>query len=272
MFAYELLANGKVLCGDPKILNEIPSFRADQISREDAWRTLSNRMIEFLPAMIAAQQRESLLGNDRYALAKLYLDMASSFLIFKDAYQPTYKKRAERILAFANDSVDALPDFGSFAAKIQDATELKLTGEACGFLLQPAERVVREAVNDALSLWNWQLRESSENPQLNESGYIVKEPLARRIRGLAFLLRSQAWFASCLRWPRWFRMMLARSPRHWIYRCVGAAYAGLQNGSADWPAMCADLPLQPAHPVNDFSSAAQSILHNYKVLLTETSA
>src|SRR5260370_22407140 len=45
---YELCNCGQVLWGDARILSLIPSFSVGEISREDAWRMLCNRTIEFL--------------------------------------------------------------------------------------------------------------------------------------------------------------------------------------------------------------------------------
>src|SRR6266853_1526162 len=91
IFSYELKAYGKQVFGQADVLSQIPKFSAAQISREDAWRLLCNRLLELL------EYSEDLLVSDvkqterlRYKLVKLYLDMATSFLIFKGHYAPTY--------------------------------------------------------------------------------------------------------------------------------------------------------------------------------------
>src|SRR6267154_1665110 len=54
IFAYETKVNGRVVLGEPDILSKIPQFYPSEIPREDAWRLLSNRMIETAEALASA--------------------------------------------------------------------------------------------------------------------------------------------------------------------------------------------------------------------------
>ena len=47
-FAYELKACGRVVWGDDHLLDSIPTYPPAELPKEDAWRTLNNRMIELL--------------------------------------------------------------------------------------------------------------------------------------------------------------------------------------------------------------------------------
>src|SRR2546423_363049 len=47
-YTYELKNCGQVLWGGAEVLSWIPSYSVFQLSKEDAWRTLSNRIIEIL--------------------------------------------------------------------------------------------------------------------------------------------------------------------------------------------------------------------------------
>ncbi|HVB99613.1 MAG TPA: hypothetical protein VNJ12_09840 [Candidatus Dormibacteraeota bacterium] len=104
IFSYELRTAGKVAMGDEKILSAIPRFRSSQIKREDAWRLLSNRMIEWLEALAATspdRQRPDI--GLFYASVKLWLDAATSLLVFLRKYKPSYQARAERLSTLAEN-------------------------------------------------------------------------------------------------------------------------------------------------------------------------
>jgi len=48
IFSYELRERGLVVWGDANVFSLIPAFSAEEIEPEDAWHTLSNRIIEWL--------------------------------------------------------------------------------------------------------------------------------------------------------------------------------------------------------------------------------
>src|SRR5207237_5460685 len=48
IFSYELRSCGLVIWGNRTILDRIPQFAASEISQEDAWRLLGNRIVEQL--------------------------------------------------------------------------------------------------------------------------------------------------------------------------------------------------------------------------------
>src|SRR4029434_4801626 len=101
IFALELRECGRVIWGDPTVLSLIPSFDAAAIPLEDAWRLLANRIVEYLAvsAEVVARQPASL--NTRYRTVKLYLDMATSLLLFSGRYGTTYRSRSEKLRELA---------------------------------------------------------------------------------------------------------------------------------------------------------------------------
>jgi hypothetical protein len=122
IFSYELRAGGLVIWGDQDVLETIPRFDPAAISLEDAWRMLSNRMtewLEFAPLVFGLQpkavagsrlltvrgtghgQRDTSLQGVHYATVKFYLDMATSLLVFLQAYEPSYCARAKRLQRLA---------------------------------------------------------------------------------------------------------------------------------------------------------------------------
>src|SRR5579872_1682812 len=80
IFAYELRHCAKVIWGETEILKHVREFAAAEIPHEDAWRMISNRMIELMEAsrhFVA----DSATAEPRlyYAIVKMFLDMATSY-------------------------------------------------------------------------------------------------------------------------------------------------------------------------------------------------
>lgn len=90
IFNYELLKHGKVVFGDKYILQEIPSFGADNIPQVDGFYLLCNRIVEQL---IAVKSFSGSSSDIQYQILKLYLDMAGSYLVVSGRYAPTYAER-----------------------------------------------------------------------------------------------------------------------------------------------------------------------------------
>ncbi len=127
LFGYELRHSGKVLWGEPDVLKRIPSLDPRQLPAEDAWRLLCNRMIELLPAMPACLVQSRLTPRDAYPWVKLYLDLATSYLIFIGEYLPTYAERSRRLRQRAEEANPAAPfPLAPLARQVDDCTRWKL--------------------------------------------------------------------------------------------------------------------------------------------------
>jgi hypothetical protein len=186
IFAYELTKCGQVVWGDWDILALVPAFSAEDIPREDAWRLLANRMIELLEVAGAANgtgARTLLPGTVPcnpipvscspffYCTLKLYLDMATSLLVFAGAYEPTYRGRARalRLLhkaseAGSHDKVGRFPfDLQGLSERVSACTALKLGQDSsAGRGLAPELKegggtLWLDAVEYANRLWRWEL-------------------------------------------------------------------------------------------------------------------
>jgi hypothetical protein len=183
IFAYELGTCGQVVCGERRILSLIPAFSPSDIPLEDGWRMLCNRVAEFLEVVDPVVEIPVVSSPEaRYRTIKLYLDMATSFLLFQGAYAPTYLERAERLRVLAaehemraldhshsrdsGNPVEAnrdcpfpLPDF---ARRVAYCTQFKLqVGD--GIDTQAAKGGLEgmfslaELVTYARRLWRWEL-------------------------------------------------------------------------------------------------------------------
>ena len=224
VFAYELQQCGRVVWGDASILALIPHFTAADIPLEDAWRLLANRMIEFLEAATevenVGQEMPDLL---RYRTAKLYLDMATSLLLFAGLYAPGYEERQRRLqrLADGAQAGESWPfPLGPFAQQVSLATALKLQG-TCRSGTAGGVESWKEALRYARLLWDWELARLVEAPAGHDGGELMRRWMRRQslagLRGWMFAWRACGWLRSFPNWPRWLRLASGGSPRYWVY-------------------------------------------------------
>ena len=97
IFGYELLTCGEVVSGDPDILSRRAQY-VTHVSEEDAWRMLANRTVELLeivPELLDGLP--SLSEAAQYRLTKLYCDMATTILVFKQEFVAGYQARADKL-------------------------------------------------------------------------------------------------------------------------------------------------------------------------------
>ena len=128
IFGYELLTCGEVLYGDPGILLDKARCVA-HVSEEDAWRMLANRTIELLAVVTEVLDGAALLSEAaQYRLTKLYCDMATSILVFKQEFVPGYQARADKLCHLhENGLLSDLPfDLDWFVGLVRRCTDYKI--------------------------------------------------------------------------------------------------------------------------------------------------
>jgi hypothetical protein len=226
IFGYELRTCGRVVWGDKNALERVPAFEATEIPLDDAVRLLCNRMIELLELVAASGFRSK---EAQYATVKLYLDMATSFLLFAGAYRPTYRDRVaelQRLAASmpAEDTPFSLPEF---AAAVERCTHVKLSSAdfsagRCAADSEISERMLLEAVRLAHLLWRWELiRLVDVDPQASDEQLLAHwasaQPLTARLRGWVRVARDTEAATNLKPWMRWFRLALHQSPRQSVY-------------------------------------------------------
>ncbi len=303
IFGYELRKCGRVVWGDSEILSRIPAFSASDIPLEDAWRLLSNRMIEQLEVLEELEQRLNILPRRLfYRTIKLYLDMATSLLLFAGQYAPTYLERAQRLrnLAGAQSCEDGFPfDLRRFSDRIAQCTRWKLLGasqdgSAPSALESSADfSFWEEAAACARLLWRWELaRLSGAHGQVHNrelmQDWMKRQPPQRRWRGWVYVLRSQGWYRSWRQWPRWARLAWRASPRYWVYAAANEVFfrlpcllapAGQARIDVAWEAVLSRLPVArhtvagsgaPERP--RWQYVASEIVWNYRGFLEGTRA
>ncbi|MGH9449097.1 MAG: hypothetical protein ACRD11_01000, partial [Terriglobia bacterium] len=299
IFAYELRACGNVVWGDQQILSLIPEFSGADIPLEDAWRLLCNRMIEHLEvATELAGRPEALTRSVRYRTVKLYLDMATSFLVFAGAYEPTYRGRAERLNALAADAqtADGAPfALSEFSRRVSACTNFKLQANWDDPISGTGDRAFgitfwQEAVTHTRLLWRWELarlagkRSGSLSDQDMMKTWMKIQPLKDRVRGWAHVLRKSGWHHSWRAWPRWLRLGSHASPRYCVYAAASELFFQLPavlgcvappDVGEDWGELRSWLPLhdQSLKPMDaGWDQVAAEIIVNYKQFLTDTRA
>jgi hypothetical protein len=286
---FELKQSGSVVWGDPNILAMIPDWSASDISREDAWRLVCNRMIEQLSAAGESLRPTSnpLLGPD-YQTVKLALDLATSFLIFCGNFAPSYQERSSLLIKLAEKywQIPGLPfALRPFAELVQRLTCWKIC-PACG----EAETIasLQPTVWDyARRLWKWELCQltggsSGESSFALMRRWMRRQPPSRRLQGWASLARRCGWLKSLRLSARWARLGWRASPRYWVYATAGELFLKLPRLMADYgPAypphllqtLRDGLPVQPGksrHRGTSWRQLAHDINWNYQHFLIGT--
>jgi hypothetical protein len=295
ILAYELRECGQVVWGDPGLLSLIPPFPASAILLEDAWRLLSNRMVEYLAVAAGLlQPGRPLPPAAFYRTVKLYLDMATSFLLFAGEYEPTYAGRAARLRRLAaapRPNMDLPFPLDAFADRVAFCTAFKLRGpgyreeDAAAFQGEQAGVFWKDAVAYARRLWRWELRRltgSAEGLSDRElmRAWMRRQPLRLRLRGWVRVVRDSGWRCSWRAWPRWLMLALQASPRHWVYAAATEIVFRLPHaGNLDAfnaASICQWLPL-PSDPqaldtVPRWAQAGFAVLSNYERFVAVTRA
>jgi hypothetical protein len=287
IFAYELRSCGRVVWGDPTVLQLIPEFSGQKIPMEDAWRLLCNRLIEQVEVMPSPGESAARMSSEaRYRLVKLYLDMATSLLMFVGEYEPTYRGRSERlgVLARRAAGADEHPfPLEPFARTVEACTRWKL--ESSGF--NPPPLSLTAAMDQSHRLWRWELTRLTGTAadrvtdQALMETLLARQPAAERLRGWLYVARRCGWHRSWRLWPRWLRLARRGSPRYLVYSAAcQVLFAGATTASPEARAMAdsialSDLPVvRPSESsvASPWSEVAADIAFNYREFLVDTRA
>ncbi|MGC2720288.1 MAG: hypothetical protein WA209_11925 [Candidatus Acidiferrales bacterium] len=291
IFSYELKHCGRVVWGDAGVLGAIPDFPASYLSREDAWRLLTNRLVEILEcAPEMTQPAATASSNLQYRLVKLHLDTATSLSVFLNLYQPSYRGRMEALANLAAENHDwKIPfDIPVFNDRLERSTTAKLSFPAR--LAECSGIEWRDSLRSALSVWRWELvrltgaSEALSGAELFET-YRRRQLYSERLRGWLYVARACGWHRSYHLWPRWLRMSGRMSPRYWIYSLTGRALEEATKSDTAFDANDTTLffealrhelpvPNEPVSPANQpaFLALAAEIVWNYKQFVVGTRA
>lgn len=238
IFGYELRECGRQVFGAEDYLARIPYFHWSEIPSEDAWRLVSNRMVEWLEYLLAPQEGSA--AEQFYVLTKQYLDLVTSLSLFSGDYAPSYRTRAGAINAIASWMTESgVPvDPVRFAEAVSMAADFKLD-RSCRFgwlwgssapglpaaLQQQGLGWLYDFLPDTLaSVWNWQAARIAGLPPSVRS--VEGQQLGRfyglrdRLLGwgkLLLLSHGNTRRSAILRMPLLFA---AGTPRSLIYECT----------------------------------------------------
>lgn len=289
IFTYELKHRGRVIQGDAALLQSIPDHSAAELSKEDAWRLLCNRLIEVLGSTEGvAGDGEVFSPKLQYKLVKLYLDMATSLLVFAGSYAPSYRERREEIARLAEQG-----ETGGFPFDLQEFSPIVA---ACSAeKLAPAYETGRldlswrSAMHTAHGLWRWELailvgKAAAGNDRALFDHWLRAQSFKTRMRGWLYVLRACGWQRSYRLWPRWWHLRKA-SPRHWVYLVASSLLFAAQHDVTSPQAAAAEgnlnslsqyLPVQKATAKRSgnvsWNDLAHDVVWNYREFLTGTRA
>ncbi len=291
VFAYELQACGQVVWGDPEVLSLIPTLSPLDIALEDAWRLLTNRMIEHLETVEERPGASATMSHTAYyRTTKLYLDMATSFLLFAGAYAPTYRERAKHLAGLVkNLPAEQIPfPLARFSETVTACTRWKLCPSESD--PRPGWEFWDEAVAYARRLWRWELERLTGAPanaseQELRQQWMRCQPVHRRLHGWLYVLRKHGWHRSWRHWPEWTRLGWHASPRDWIYAAAGELFCRLPDSPSrangqpaqelDWEQVRGWLPVRRDEPNGHpppWGRLASEIMWNYQQFLGGTRA
>jgi hypothetical protein len=289
---YELRTCGRVLWGDAGILSLIPSFDVGEISREDAWRMLCNRAIEFLGHAAETPPGEGESSSSfRYAAIKLILDTATSYLVFAGAYEPSFRRRAVRLCERARESaaIAAAPfSLKPFADQVSVCTAWKISGREKDSDFRPA--IWKEAVRHACALWRWELIQLTGAPaNLSDNAlwarWVSRLTTPQTARGWLSLARRRGWSKSWRSWLRCVGLSRRGTPRYAMYRVAAGLLSRLSDSAeiddaplrlgSNWGELRALLPERAPTSVgreDSWQKLAADLSWNYKSFLLGTDA
>jgi len=233
LFGYELKHCGRQIFGAVNYLDRIPSFDWTSIPLDEAFRLVSNRLIELLELRLEQDRRP--LAEQFYTLTKTYLDLLTALSLAAGTYYPRYRARFEarrQSLGWAVEHGCSLP--ASLPRNLEIAFQFKLDPDSQFQYLWINERHELPAVLErhglgafyddlpeaALAIWRWLAGRLTERPQPSWDYPPRIYPARARLRGWArLLLRVNAARRFSLL-PRAFRLFPAGSPRSLVYACA----------------------------------------------------
>jgi hypothetical protein len=182
-------------------------------------------MVELLELVAVSGLRSKVT---KYATVKLYLDMATSFLIFAGAYRPTYRERLKELEHVAATVRPASVPFPlpAFVESIEYCTRLKLSPSdpLSGVFISDAEseQLFVDGVRFAHLLWRWELQlllqlDSNAPDEELLARWASSQPWIARFRGWVRVVRDVNAATTLKNWKRWLKLARHKSPRHGVY-------------------------------------------------------
>ena len=284
IFGFELLTCGEVLYGDPKLLLGRAAHADIQVTLEDGWRMLANRTVELLEILPELAAEKALLSDAaQYRLTKLYLDLATSLLVFKREFVAGYQARADRLRELQErDALGDLPfNAEQFIEIIGRCAAYKTTSMWTGASPFAERKCVSRAIADLLNLWSWELAlmNSTEDgpPDVLLSLLMRHQAFQARVRGWLYAVRQEGAVACMRHAPQWLRLFRSASPRYCVYAAALRVWMDVRlhgteplkiNSKAARQWLLIEDPTRESK--NDLGSLANAVIWNYQEFLVNT--
>jgi hypothetical protein len=274
IYSYELHACGLVISGDAATLEEIPNYASSELTMEDAWRLLSNRLIEQIELMAEPRDENQL----RYRSIKLCLDLATSLLVFFGEFEAGYCARLQRLerLGGTIDAANLPFSMSEFLPLVRQCVTAKLHPDT---IVHFGKDFAEQISDWAWQSWRWQLKRMTDGidttPDILIRAFGRRQSLDKLLRGWLHAVRRIGWLSSARYGQKWLSLSAGRlTPRHAIYL---AAYEWTQSRhgleSAQGMSIACDLlPVTKAELPISGPNVLRQICWNYHTFVTETRA
>ena len=284
IFAYELQVYGKTIWGE-EIRVLAPTFTAAEISLEDGFRILMNRIVELLESLAEATTLRPLPQSVRHRSTKLCLDMVTSLLVFLGSYEPSYAKRLRSISRgfIGPDELSVLRP--RLLQRTIMATRWKLGEDHREPIVTLRE--LNDLIGDVHLLWQWELRVlNGDTPSPDNNDTLIDTWCSREhrfdwLRSWASTVRRCRPAEFFTSFPRWIQIAHRGSPRRLIYVAASQLFlaapevlsGGVNYDSTRWQHLAAGLPYPgPLEHIRTWEAAAAAATRNYHRFLEDTRA
>ena len=185
---YDMRAKGRVLSGNPRILELVPDYAPSEITTREALILIENRMIALIDSRGNARRRaEAEPYGAWYRIARVYTDIAAAAVSIAGAYVPGYAVRRD-LIRMKTERRDALLSgllSAEVVGKIDRWTRYKLEPsiETAGAGPGPGafDGLWEEAARDVLLFWRKAATRARE-PRRDLSNPLRLEELAGKRR------------------------------------------------------------------------------------------
>jgi hypothetical protein len=288
LFGYELMTCGRQVYGATDYLDLIPRFRWSDIPGEDAWRLVSNRMMEWLDFRLRGGRLP--LPAQFYVLAKQYLDLATALALLSGHYAPSYRERTadlDAVAAWMERSGIEIPAEAfvqavrvCFQFKLDplagfdwlwrsDTTDLRSAMERAGY-----GDLYHDLARTASAVWRW---EGARLAGVGSCENALALSSVRRIYGIKGHVRGWAKLLWCRRGgldrsslARWLRLFPQATPRALVYACAARLLHADDPQTLMW--VRRHLPLLSAGCDHSWSDLALECVATWKLCLRRSGA
>lgn len=239
LFGYEFRVHGKQVFGTREYLAELPAFVSADIPMEDAWRLLSNRMVEWLD--FESKQSSLTAPEQFYRLTKQYLDLITSLTLVAGRYSDRYETRAAAVAdmkEWLNQRLSHLP-MQSLTGGAALASNFKIDPNApeyqwlrdcrpeefrAGLAAAGWSWMADDLLAIHVAVWDWELatlsstRVASPSDRLRAIRSVY--PWGPWLKGWSRLLLKPELRENAEFFPRFARLFRAGDPRGLVFWCA----------------------------------------------------